>query len=175
MNTPPRATGALFLLVVLHTVDSSAAGPAVDASALAHCAAITGADERLTCYDALAHRTLYPPAAAAVPPGPSVPGAAAVTTAQGAPASAVPQNFGLSRHEQTAPNQPDNIHAVVTETSADRQGNVYVTLDNGQQWTFNASDSPVRPNDKVTIERAALGSFLLVTANRHSYHVRRVR
>ncbi|HUL17929.1 MAG TPA: hypothetical protein VLV29_01570 [Steroidobacteraceae bacterium] len=61
------------------------------------------------------------------------------------------------------------------QITTDRLDNIYVTLDNGQVWTFNASDSRLRPDDKVRVKRGALGSYLLIAADHHSYHVRRVQ
>jgi hypothetical protein len=52
-----------------------------------------------------------------------------------------------------------------------------VVLDNGQTWAFaEAMDDPwLGPGAAVTIKRGALGSFLLTTASKHSYHVHRVQ
>ena len=63
----------------------------------------------------------------------------------------------------------------MTQVRSDRQYNVYATLDNGQIWTFNDSNAALRSGDPVSIKRGALGSYLLVTADHHSYHVRRVQ
>jgi hypothetical protein len=48
-----------------------------------------------------------------------------------------------------------------------------VSLDNGQVWTFNASDALIYVGDVVTIKRGALGSFLLTTAAHHTYKAQR--
>jgi hypothetical protein len=179
----------LLLVGVLQgTAPVYAASASVSASDLARCAAITGADQRLACYDTLARRTLPPPAAAAPPPHPAAAVAAGsapvAAAASAAPAPAVapsaaanqtPQNFGLSKHEQTAPDQPQVIKALVTQVTSDRLYNVYATLDNGQIWTFNDSNAALRSGEAVSIKRGAFGSYLLVTADHHSYHARRVQ
>jgi hypothetical protein len=90
-------------------------------------------------------------------------------------ANPAPANFGMSRHEQTAPSQPESIQAVITQVTTDRQYNVRVALDNGQVWMFNASDTLLRAGDKVMIKRAALGSYLLVAADHHSWHAQRLQ
>ena len=160
----------------------------MSASDLARCAGDHRRRQRLACYDTLARRALPPPrrprprqriqppprqqAPQRHPPRAPV---AAAAGAQSAVAPQAPQNFGLSKHEQTAPEQPQEIRASVTQVSSDRQYNVYATLDNGQIWTFNDSDATLRSGDPVSIKRGALGSYLLVTADHHSYHVRRVQ
>ena len=170
-----RCGGAVLLLGFLPL--TSLAASAVNTSDLARCAAIAGADQRLACYDTLARRALPPPAAAAAAPSvaPAAAQAVAPVAASGAATNPPPQNFGMSRHEQTAPSQPEAIKALVTQITTDRQYNVHVTLDNGQIWTFNASDSPLRAGDAVTIKRSALGSYLLSTADHHSWHAQRLQ
>lgn len=167
-----------------------AAQRAVDASDLARCAAISGRDERLACYDALAVVAvpgvrIAPAPVAAAPAGTAAP--AAVVSGvppQGsdAPAAAAraansndPANFGLTRHQLKAiPEGPASIKATVSQLTEDRLNNVYLVLDNGQTWGFIEPDPRVRPGDSVTIKRASLGSFLMTTPSRHSYRVQRV-
>jgi len=168
--------GALQLSAVAH------AGSTVSTAELTRCAAITGANERLACYDSLAHRVLpsaAPAAASAAAPAAIAAGgaAAAAAAAPAAPSASVAkaQDFGLTRHQETAPDQPDLIKAVVKQLTGDRQGNLYVQLDNAQTWTFNAQDTLLRVGDTVTIKRAALGSYLVVLPDHHSYHAKRVQ
>jgi hypothetical protein len=175
----PQSGGAVLLLGLLPL--STLAGSAVNTSDLARCAAIAGADQRLACYDTLARRALPAPAVPAAAPA-TAPAAAptaaplvASSAAASAPANPAPANFGMSRHEQTAPDQPQAVRARVTQITTDRQYNVHLTLDNGQVWTFNASDSPLRAGDTVTIKRSALGSYLLSTADHHSWHAQRLQ
>jgi hypothetical protein len=174
----------------------AAAAAAVDSAALAHCAAITAADERLACYDSLARpkpRTTAaanstpasgkasPHAAAAPPASPTA--AAAATAAPAAAAAGVTaagatgdsaKSFGLTKHPAPAAEEvPDHIQAQVTRMDTDRLGNVRLSLDNGQVWTFNAQDTLIRVGDAVTIKRGALGSFLLRTPEHHTYKVQR--
>jgi len=168
-------SGGILLLGFLPL--TTLAGSAVTTADLARCAAIAGADQRLACYDTLARRALPPPAAAAAAPSvaPLAAQTAAPVVAPSAAAHPAPQNFGMSPHEQTAPDQPQAIKARVTQLTTDRQYNVHVTLDNGQIWTFNTSDSPLRSGDTVTIKRSALGSYLLITADHHSWHAQRLQ
>jgi hypothetical protein len=179
----------------------AAAAATVDPGALAHCAAITGADERLACYDTLA-RPKPSPAAAANPAPASAKAsahaatapAATTTTASAAPtraaaATAAPaaaaagtaaagatagsaNSFGLTKHAAPEPGS-DHIQAHVTRVDANRLGNVRISLDNGQVWTYNDPDALIRVGDAVTIKRGALGSFLLATPAHHTYKAQR--
>jgi hypothetical protein len=130
------------------------------------------------------------PAPPAATPAPPVPGPAAATSApaasSGNAASSAapaddPQNFGFTRaqvqaHTQ-APPPPglQSIQAHITNVLTDRQGNGYVLLDNGQMWTYQGDDGRMRPGEPVTIKRASLGSYIMVTQSKRSYHVTRQR
>ena len=190
-------------LAALPPTRSAAAASGVDPGALAHCAAITGADERLACYDTLA-RPKPSPAAAAKPAPASAKASAHTATAPGATAApaavtaapaaaatgtaaAVPaggaaagatagsaNSFGLTQHAAPEPG-PDRIQAHVTSVDANRLGNVRLSLDNGQVWTYSDPEALIRVGDAVTIKRGALGSFLLTTPAHHTYKAQRSR
>jgi hypothetical protein len=152
-----------------------AAAAQLDASELAHCSALAGSNERLACYDALAASALrgessVPPGAASAPAAP----AAATQTSPAAVNPDDPANFGLTRQQlNVIPSGPDSVKSIVSQMTQDRLNNVAVVLDNGQTWTFVEQDPRLRPGDSVTIKRAALGSFLMMTPSRHSYRVQR--
>jgi hypothetical protein len=152
-----------------------AAAAQVDTSELARCAAVAGTNERLTCYDALAASALR--GASSVPPGGTSAPAAPAAAIQTSPATVNPDdpaNFGLTRQQlKVIPSGPDSVKAIVSQMTQDRLNNVAVVLDNGQAWTFVEQDPRLRPGDSVTIKRAALGSFLMMTPSRHSYRVQR--
>jgi hypothetical protein len=82
---------------------------------------------------------------------------------------------------QRAPAQshagPTAIQAHIVKFIESRYGHDAAVLDNGQTWIFvdGGDDAALRPDDPVTIKRGSLGSFLLVTASKHSYHVRRTQ
>jgi hypothetical protein len=165
---------------------------------LARCAGITAPDARLACYDSLAQRLgIRAPVAVTAPTEPAAPGAgsphspppARANAPASAPASAAasaspsastsweadPQNFGLtSKQLRGAPQGPKAIQARIATVSADRIGHGYVVLDNGQTWTMTDADGRLAPGDPISINRAALGSYLMVTASKHSYRVRRI-
>jgi hypothetical protein len=198
-----RALLATFPLAIaaLRLPPGAAATPAADPGALSHCAAIVAADERLACYDSLARPKPSPAAAAnsapasakasphvATAPG-TKPAAAAVVaapttaaTTAGATAAAATtagaaadpaKSFGMTKHPAPSDEGPDHIHAQVTRIDTNRLGNVYVSLDNGEVWTFDAPDALIRVGDAVTIKRGALGSFLLTTPAHHTYRAQR--
>ncbi len=82
----------------------------------------------------------------------------------------------MQAHSQ-APPAPglQSIQVHITNVLTDRQGNGYVLLDNGQMWTYQGDDGRMRPGEPVTIKRASLGSYIMVTQSKRSYHVTRQR
>ncbi len=180
---------ALFLTFALavaaHRLTPAAAATAPDPGALAHCAAISTADERLACYDSLARPTSKPspvpsgsaPSASGKasqrPPAASGTAAASSETAPGSSADA--KAFGLTKHTAPSDPGPDHIQAKVTRVDTSPLGRVRLSLDNGQAWTFSATDTLIRPGDTVTIKRGTLGSFLLTTPAHHTYRTDRLQ
>jgi hypothetical protein len=193
-----ESSGAILMLLAA-TLAAIPAGIATAATApsddMARCAAIQAPDTRLSCYDALAHRPAdkVPPAVAKAARSPAAPPASsAASTSPGsaapAPSAAVqapatvatiaadPQNFGLSAVQQhTADLGPKSETAHISIVSSDQTGRTFVVLDSGQTWTVMDSDGRLNGGDAVTIKRAALGSFLMLTPSNHSYRVRRVK
>jgi hypothetical protein len=89
-----------------------------------------------------------------------------------------PRNFGLSQAQlHKAPEGPAAIQARIAKIVDNRAGLAYVVLDNGQTWILTEADEDSRlgPGDSVTIKRASLGSFLMTTQTKRSYHVRRTQ
>jgi hypothetical protein len=127
---------------------------------MARCAAIAIADSRLACFDALAlsvakHAASAPPDATIVAP----PAAARAAGAQG-PVTLVPPKAIEARVER-----------VLGGRSAGERDSLL--LDNGQTWLLLEDGAEFSAGDSVTIKRAALGSFLLLTPAHRSYRVRR--
>jgi hypothetical protein len=146
---------------VLGAIGSAAADDASLERALAHCAAIASGDDRLACYDALAAG--HPPAQRASP---------------SAAAPAAKEEFGLSP-VQTQKKQPDqrqiqSINASVAGLGTSSIGRMLVYLDNGQSWELDSADPLLAVGDAVTIERGAMGSFLLTTPSKRTHHARRL-
>jgi hypothetical protein len=183
MNKPGRALPLVasvgLLAVVLCAAGAVAAPPSAELARCAAiraaserlacydalvCAGITAADERLACYDALPQTKSSPPQTAPAEPTRPETG------------SHDPSSFGLAPQPTPAAAQgPQKIKARVAGVSAGRQGNVTVILDNGQTWAVYEPDPVLQLGDAVTIRHAALGSYLLTTARRHSYRVQRLQ
>jgi hypothetical protein len=186
----------ITLLLGISVAAFSATSPI--AGDLARCAGIAAPDARLACYDALAGRSAPATAAAPTPtlPAPAPPTAGAATSATPAAPAAPPapapvssfasdpRNFGLTEAQQhaqaqphAAPEGPASVQARVTKLIDNRAGRAYVVLDNGQTWVFvdAADDARLSPGDPVTIKRGSLGSFLMLTPSKHSFHVRRTQ
>ena len=157
----------------------------------ARCAAITAADARLACYD-----TLAPPSARSAATGPQPAGAPAAATTPAvarpgaspskAPPAAEPAaplsptgdagaeslaTFGLSRAQQhLVDTGPRSLDARVAKILEDRNRVTHVWLDVGQVWELHDADVPLSVGDMVTIRKGALGSYLMYTPTKHSYH-----
>jgi hypothetical protein len=171
-------------LVGLRLPAGAAAAAAPDAGALARCASIAGADERLACYDSLARPKPGPApaahsqaaAATAAPPKSAAAATAAPAATAAASTAADPaKSFGLTKHPVPSDPGPDQIHAKVTRIDMNRPGKVRVSLDNGQAWSFDAGDTLIQVGDAITIKHGVLGSFLLTTAAHHTYKAERLQ
>ncbi len=153
---------------------AAAAAPTVSVSELAHCAAIIAVDQRLACYDTLAVAKMPPPAAPAAAVA-GAPAAGATGSAGAAAPVAAAGGFGMSTHVAPTELSTQAITAHVVAASADRQGNNFVSLDNGQTWTYLDAGGPPPTGSEVTIKRAALGSYLITTSTHHTYRAQRAK
>jgi hypothetical protein len=193
------------LAISLVSAGSLASAASNEANGLARCAQISGAQERLACFDALAgHSDQGSNHPAATPVAPVAPVASAPTAAPAiqapvaspaprtvaktvAPVTAAPAaaaaagdsdaNFGLSSTQlHQAPQGPQSIQARVDHVYVQQASRSYVALDNGQTWASTDGGFQLYDGETVTIRRASLGSFMLVpTRSKGSYHVRRVQ
>jgi len=157
------------------------------------CAAVAGDAARLACYDQAFGR----PDSNSTPGGPAAP-AAQATSASAIPAAAAPavampsataaaqarEEFGLSEAAKRARDpekaremMPESIAAVVAKVVRRPTGESIVTLENEQVWEQAEPGTTVllKAGDSVTIRKAALGSYVLVTPSRAAVRVRRVR
>jgi hypothetical protein len=161
-------------------------------SALAPCIDISSAADRLACYDKLAGRVSAPKALAAAPaaaspspaaPAPAAPAAVASVAAAPAPTAApTEEDFGRSKVRKArtaassgAPPEIKSITAKVAAFGRSPNRRTQVTLDNGQIWEYQDDpDQLLSIGDSVTIKRATLGSFILLTPTKLSHRVSRI-
>ncbi len=172
----PGTLGALGAL--LGATGVAAAAPTVTVGELTRCAQITAIDQRLACYDTLAASKMATsvPAPAAAKPGPAAAaGAGAAATAVPVPPPAPTGGFGMSTHVAPVEQSVQQVNAHVINGGVDRQGNVYVALDNGQTWSYVDRDGPPENGSEVEIRRASLGSYLLTTPNHHTFRAQRTK
>lgn len=160
------------LLLAAGIVAGAAAGTAVSEelpARLGACAAIGDQELRLACYDALAEALPAPGDAAAR----SMPDSAE------AAAASPSETFGMEGKaaQAAAVASIPNITARVKTLRELPGGGLIVELDNGQVWERIGSGRPLllKAGDQVTIQRAMMGSFRLVTEASRAARVRRIR
>ncbi|MFB2685600.1 hypothetical protein ACE02B_10375 [Shewanella mangrovisoli] len=164
-------TGAVLLV-------SAQANAAIEQQ-LTQCAGITDKLERLVCYDNLAasiqvttvtNNTTAPIAVAPVVTPAAAPAAVATAApvAVAAAATNVEDNFGMEV-KRVQENTTDKIYLNVESIAEDAYGALKVTFTNGQVWkqTENRKFN-LKVGEKVFIEKAALGSFLMGTESRNA-------
>jgi hypothetical protein len=193
MRQPWPLMSALAAWLLFPTMTLAATDVSTDAAR--GCAAIVDDRARLACYDSLFGKPVAsapaaaPATASAATPsvaGPASSGTSAATAAAPTTAAATdPEaDFGLTEAakrarepEQSKEELPDSITGTVAKVGQRPAGELVVTLDSGQVWTQVEVDVRARiaVGDTVTIKKAALGSFLLVTASRYATRVRRVK
>lgn len=161
---------------------SAWAAPASDG---ASCVAVNDDAARLACYDRAFGRKAASSRTAATATS-AAPVAAPPTNA--VPAPAAPKDpvaeFGLTEAARQAKDPvkaaeaaaPTSIAAKVISVRFRKYGEFVVTLDNGQVWEQNEPmpSAVVRVGDTVTVKKAVLGSYTLVTAARVATKVHRV-
>jgi hypothetical protein len=136
---------------------------------------------RLACYDREVDRmTARPAAGVAVAPA-----APAAPTAPAAPPLTPEERFGrtgaLNREEADRRYQESRdlveLNATATEIWTRADGLMVVTLDNGQIWKQVRPDSMFRlkVGEKVRIQPAAMGSFILSGSSKRSTRVSRLK
>lgn len=158
-----RTLITIVCLLLTNTV-TLADGPPPEFVACSH---IQKNGERLACYDRAVAYLSQP-------------------TEQHRPAPSAEGSFGLQAAapqspvvaaEETKEDEISSIRAHVTELSSDREGKKVMTLDNGQTWRELTKSAYValKVGDEVTINRAALGSFMMSVPKGRPLRVRRVK
>lgn len=180
MITPHAKRFALSTAILAACAAGGALAEDTDAhNALAPCVDISSSADRLACYDKLAGRVSAPKALAAAPAAAAPPAPASVAAAPAPAAAPTAEDFGLSNVQKAAssssPPEIKFITAKVAGFGHSPNRRTQVTLDNGQVWEYQDDpDSLLSIGDSVTIKRATLGSFLLLTPTKLSHRVRRI-
>lgn len=143
------------------------------------CARIDDASARLACYDNNVR------VGNTNAPRPSVPGAmprpqsgTAIAPNNGATGFGREDVRGPERFETPA-GEIEELTARVSSVVQQTQGVYLLTLEDGAVWQFaetvDFAYRPPRSGSTISIDRAALGSFLMVFDNQRSVRVRRIR
>jgi hypothetical protein len=152
--------GCIAFLILSSLVCTARAADAPQAS---HpCAALSKAVERLACYD----KAFGPPT-----------GANAEDAGLARESDfGRPERFNAIRDERaTGATRINSITAKVAEVRFTQSGQYVFKLENGQIWTETSGQDKltIEVGDTVTIRRAAMGSFWMVTKDRVGARVRR--
>ena len=143
---------------------------------LTQCAATADKLDRLICYDKLAESvkgvtpalasTQAAPATVATIAAPTA--VAAAATAPQAQAANIVDDFGMEA-KRVQENTVDKIYLEVQSITEDPYGAIKVTFTNGQVWKqTDGRKFNLKQGEKVYIEKAALGSFLMGTDERNA-------
>jgi hypothetical protein len=165
--------------VILSCVVAMLANPAVAATedpgaSLRVCRAERDDAKRLACYDREIDRTGQRPVAGETTP--ATPAAPAPTPEERFGRAGAMTREEADRKEQES-RELSELNATVTEIWTRADGLMVFTLDNGQIWKQIRPDSMFRlkAGEKVKIQPAALGSFLLSGPSKRSTRVSRVK
>jgi len=160
MSIPLRVAACVALFLGMTQAVAASLQMAVHA-----CAAVSGASERLACYDAA-----FPPVRGAVD--------------MASEKERALKEFGLNKAQLRDRNPermsviaPDRIEASVARMSVRSTGERVVTLDSGQVWLLTevTMKGPLRVGDRVMIREAALGSHMLLTPRKIALRARRIQ
>jgi hypothetical protein len=177
-----RVIGRRALTIAAAAIPALAASPAwAHDPGLGRCLAMPDRDARLACYDNIA-RAEQGAAATGAPPT----RADAVASAPAAPAATLPSpreefGFGAAEREQRRAEPQRQIDEVAMRVKEAREvgaGYWQFVMDDGSIWRLaevRRSFRAPRPNEEVRIERASLGSYLLLFRNQPSMRIKRIQ
>jgi hypothetical protein len=166
-----RIIGGAFALALV--LPLSAWAQEVEPS-LKACRDETDDARRLACYDRAMDR-------APVETNAAVETNAPVATKEVSPEERFGRSGALAREEIDRKDEESRelgeLTATVTEIWTRSDGLMVLTLDNGQVWSMNRPDPffRIKTGDKVRIQPAALGSFLLSGPSKRSTRVSRTK
>jgi hypothetical protein len=161
-NIPGRFVGAVAILAVASQVHAQQAP---------RCSDLFDDAQRLACYDAAFGKPSRTPAGGSTAaPSASAPVTRSAATAlpsapASSPAPAAPVAVPAPAAAPALAAQPLVGTSAVTQVARTANGRFVVTLDNGQVWGQLERDptAEVQIGDKVTVRKASLGSYMMVT------------
>ncbi|MGS0682749.1 hypothetical protein ACVBIL_16545 [Shewanella sp. 125m-7] len=157
----------LLLLTTASLLISSGAHASVETQ-LTQCAAIQDKLERLICYDKLSSSLNSHPAKTAQLPVTETLAVAASTTAVVSTANKTSHDdFGQVKKADKE--EISKIYLEVAKVSKDAYGALKISFANNQIWKQTDNRTfRIKPGQKVFIEKAAFGSFMLGTDDRNT-------
>lgn len=160
-----RTLSSISLLVFINSAVMAQAGLPPE---FVSCSRIPKNGERLACYDRAVEYLTQPSGRQAAAPTPEASFGLQAT---------VPQPPAAAAKDGASDDEVTSITARITEISSDREGKKRITLDNGQTWRelTKSSYTSLNVGDEVTINRAALGSFMMSIPNGRPIRVRRAK
>ena len=174
------AVGLTLPLAALPQAAQAQVDDAIVLEIMRQCARIDDANARLACYDNNVRTSGAAPARAAAPSRPVTPQNSVVAPTRGSAVSGFgSETVRTPDRFETPPNELDELTTSVTAVQMLQPGVYRLTLEDGAEWQFSESVPnsyrPPREGSVVTIDRAALGSFLMVFDKQMSVRVRRIR
>ncbi|MGL4612691.1 MAG: hypothetical protein ACRCVV_02055 [Shewanella sp.] len=160
-------------LLVAATLLASAQANASLEQQLRQCANLTDSSARLSCYDQLeASRqqtaALKHAQSAATPEPAQMATGATQAHAQQANPTQAEDSFGLEAKRPEG-STLDTIHLEVSSLHKDTYGALKITFTNGQVWKqTEGRNYPLKQGERVHIQKAALGSFLMGSEQRNA-------
>ena len=159
MSTRDRTVSLLMVALLAAGADRVAGQQAPTA-----CRDIGEDAARLACYDTAAARG-PDPAPTAAAPSPSPPPSTSPPTAEQLFGRDAVESEAIVR-EASGIERTDSMESIITGLTATAHGKHVITLANGQVWTqTDTLKLRLQAGDRVTIRRAALGSYLLAVAD----------
>jgi hypothetical protein len=156
-------------ILVLFAVKIAAAADV--SKELMECRALASAVARLDCYDQFVDARMASSIQTEGARAPKIPAPADAAAVTANPAANVSQEeiFGKNEaeirksvQEAAGEKEIDQIEARVSKVRESSAGKAIITLDNGQVWTqIDSSRLRLSGDDRITIRRASLGSFML--------------
>jgi hypothetical protein len=150
-------------------------------AALASCRAEQDDALRLACYDREIGKLGQQSSVLAAAPAAAAPAAATQAAVPQTPEEQFGYRGAMAREEQdrakVEARSLGKLEATVTGISTRGDGTLVMTLDNGQVWAQNRPDAffRLKVGEKVKIEPASLGSFLLISPAKRSARVTRLQ